>query len=73
GQNIRGGARYLRQQLDRFGDLTLALAAHRRNAPPRRGRRCTPPAPASDRRSGRVAGGGNAPRPGCSAPGPTGR
>ena len=27
-QNIRGGARYLRLQMDRFGDLTLALAAY---------------------------------------------
>ena len=27
-QNIRGGARYLRLQLDRFGDLALALAAY---------------------------------------------
>ena len=27
-QNIRGGARYLREQWDRFGDLTLALAAY---------------------------------------------
>lgn len=27
-QNIAGGARYLRQQLDRFGDLSLALAAY---------------------------------------------
>lgn len=27
-QNVAGGARYLRQQLDRFGDLTLALAAY---------------------------------------------
>lgn len=27
-QNLRGGARYLRQQLDRFGDPVLALAAY---------------------------------------------
>jgi soluble lytic murein transglycosylase-like protein len=27
-QNIQGGACYLRRQLDRFGDLTLALAAY---------------------------------------------
>jgi soluble lytic murein transglycosylase-like protein len=27
-QNLRGGARYLRQQLDRFGDPALALAAY---------------------------------------------
>lgn len=27
-QNMRGGARYLRQQLDRFGDPVLALAAY---------------------------------------------
>lgn len=27
-QNVRGGARYLREQIDRFGDLTLALAAY---------------------------------------------
>lgn len=27
-QNVLGGARYLREQLDRFGDLTLALAAY---------------------------------------------
>lgn len=27
-QNIMGGARYLRAQLDRFGDLALALAAY---------------------------------------------
>jgi soluble lytic murein transglycosylase-like protein len=27
-QNVHGGARYLRQQMDRFGDLTLALAAY---------------------------------------------
>lgn len=27
-QNLRGGARYLRQQLDRFGDPSLALAAY---------------------------------------------
>ena len=27
-QNVAGGARYLRQQLDRFGDITLALAAY---------------------------------------------
>ncbi len=27
-QNLRGGARYLRQQLDRFGDTSLALAAY---------------------------------------------
>ena len=26
-QNIRGGARYLRQQIDRFGSIPLALAA----------------------------------------------
>ncbi|MCL6630467.1 MAG: lytic transglycosylase domain-containing protein, partial [Armatimonadetes bacterium] len=27
-QNIQGGARYLRQQLDRFGSIELALAAY---------------------------------------------
>ncbi|MGC9319004.1 MAG: lytic transglycosylase domain-containing protein [Armatimonadota bacterium] len=27
-QNVLGGARYLREQLDRFGDLSLALAAY---------------------------------------------
>jgi len=27
-QNLRGGARYLRQQLDTFGDVNLALAAY---------------------------------------------
>jgi soluble lytic murein transglycosylase-like protein len=27
-QNVAGGARYLREQLDTFGDLTLALAAY---------------------------------------------
>jgi soluble lytic murein transglycosylase-like protein len=27
-QNIEGGAKYLRQQLDRFGDVKLALAAY---------------------------------------------
>jgi membrane-bound lytic murein transglycosylase B len=27
-QNLRGGARYLRQQMDRFGDPVLALAAY---------------------------------------------
>jgi soluble lytic murein transglycosylase-like protein len=27
-QNLRGGARYFRQQLDRFGDPALALAAY---------------------------------------------
>ena len=27
-QNLRGGARYLKQQMDRFGDPSLALAAY---------------------------------------------
>ena len=27
-QNVAGGARYLRQQLDRFGEIPLALAAY---------------------------------------------
>ncbi len=27
-QNLRGGARYLRQQIDKFGDTSLALAAY---------------------------------------------
>ena len=27
-QNLRGGAKYLRQQLERFGDPSLALAAY---------------------------------------------
>ncbi len=40
-QNLRGGARYLRQQLDRFGQVHLALAAY--NAGPGRIQKATIP------------------------------
>ena len=40
-QNLRGGARYLRQQLDRFGEVHLALAAY--NAGPGRIRKAMVP------------------------------
>ncbi|WP_242128531.1 lytic transglycosylase domain-containing protein [Sphingobium sp. Sx8-8] len=40
-QNLRGGARYLRRQLDRFGQVHLALAAY--NAGPGRIRRAMVP------------------------------
>ncbi|WP_313808070.1 lytic transglycosylase domain-containing protein [Sphingobium sp.] len=40
-QNLRGGAHYLRQQLDRFGQVHLALAAY--NAGPGRVRNATIP------------------------------
>ncbi|WP_336952458.1 lytic transglycosylase domain-containing protein [Sphingobium aromaticivastans] len=40
-QNLRGGARYLRQQLDRFGQVHLALAAY--NAGPGRIRKAMVP------------------------------
>jgi len=37
-ENVEGGVRYLREQIDRFGDLELALAAY--NAGPTRVERC---------------------------------
>lgn len=46
-QNLRGGARYLRQQLDRFGQVHLALAAY--NAGPGRVRGGMVPAIAETR------------------------
>jgi hypothetical protein len=60
-QNLEGGARYLRQQLDTFGDPALALAAY--NAGPGRVRQYggIPPFEETQNYVNRILGGGAAP------------
>lgn len=60
-QNLAGGARYLRQQLDAFGDPALALAAY--NAGPGRVRQYNgiPPFEETQNYVSRILGGGAAP------------